>query len=107
MAVTFFVAGSPIWPPVLALVLPTMGAFTLGFAVRRGTARQRLFSLGVGLAGGGAPLAHPGVRETLLAIGPVGILLVWLLVLMGLFGHAFPDYGTTGSKIGGTDEIDT
>lgn len=93
-----FTVGNPVWSAFLVLVAPTMAAFTLGFAVRRGTARQRLLSLGVGLAGGAGPFALPGVREGVLAVGPVGVLFVWLLVLIGLFGYAFPDYATTTDR---------
>lgn len=90
--------GASIWPVYLVLVVPTMATFTLGFAIRRGSVRQRLLSLGIGVASSGGPLLHSTVREHILAIGAPGILMGWLFVLIGLFGYAFPEVGTVRSK---------
>lgn len=88
-----FVLGNAIWSALLALIVPAMAAFTFGFAVREGTARQRAVSLGVGVLGTAAPAVSGSVRRTVVAVGPAGVVLVWLLVLLGLFGYAFPEYG--------------
>lgn len=95
-AVTYFVLGSEIWPTFVGLILPTMAAFTFGFALRRGTTRQRLFSLAVGLAAVSGMFIVGRVRNSVAAIGPPAILLAWLLILIGLFGYAYPDYATIG-----------
>lgn len=92
-AVGHFLLANAIWPALLALIVPAMAAFTFGFAVREGTARQRAVSLGVGVLGAAAPAVSGSVRRTVVAVGPAGVVLVWLLVLLGLFGYAFPEYG--------------
>lgn len=88
--ITYYAMGSSIWPIFLALIVPTMATFTFGVAVRGGSFRQRLLSIGVG-ALGASPLLVPTVRTQIVAIGAPGLLLVWFLVLIGLLGYAFPE----------------
>lgn len=92
-AAGYFVSGSAAWSVVLALAAPAMAAFTFGFAVRRGSTRQRLIPVVVGIVGVAVPIAVPGVGDRLLAVlsGPVGVLLASFLLLLGLLGYAFPD----------------
>lgn len=91
--VHFAVGNLPMGTAMVTLALPVMAAFTFGFAVRRNDHGAQLFSLAVGLLVAGILLPIPPVRAGLLATGPAGLLLLWVIVLVGLFGYAYPDYG--------------